>query len=194
MDNGPMKSNALPLISENYRAQQAQLHAQGNYGVMGEKHAGMVNAIIERMGVRHLLDYGCGSRCSLTRGLKALHKLTYQAYDPGVPKFASPPVPAEMVCCIDVLEHIEPDYLDAVLDDLRRLTEAILFATVATGPAGKTLSDGRNAHLTQQPMSWWAPKFFDRFEVQTIQVLSPKDFLVIGYAKSQIQTVNGGLA
>lgn len=153
----------------------------------------MVNAIIERLGVTHLLDYGCGSRCSLAKGLKSFHKLTYQAYDPGVDRFASAPVPAQMVACIDVLEHIEPVFLDAVLDDLRRLTEGVLFATVATGPAGKQLSDGRNAHLTQQPMAWWAPKFFERFDVQTIQVTSPKDFLVIGYAKSQLVAHDGKL-
>src|SRR5277367_5220633 len=193
MDTGIVKSNVLPLISDSYRRQQERLHSTGNYGVMGEKHAPMVNSIIERMGITHLLDYGCGSRCSLAKGLKSLHKLTYQAYDPAVERFASPPVPAQMVCSIDVLEHIEPVSLDAVLDDLRRLTEGILFATVATGPAGKWLDDGRNAHLTQQPMAWWAPKFFERWDVQTMQVTSPSDFLVIGYAKSQVQAPEGGL-
>jgi hypothetical protein len=161
---------------------------------MGERHAPMVNAIIERMGITHVLDYGCGSRCSLAKGLKALHKLTYQAYDPGVEKFAAPPIPAQMVCCIDVLEHIEPTYLDNVLDDLRRLTEGILFATVSMVPAGKTLSDGRNAHLIQEPMSWWLPKFWERFELQTVQMMEKGAFLVIAYAKSQIVGADGKLA
>ena len=67
-----------------------------------------------------------------------------QCYDPGVPEYADKPSPAEFVFCCDVLEHIEPEYLDDVLDHLEELTEKILFATVHTGPAGKILSDGRN--------------------------------------------------
>jgi len=33
------------------------------------------------------------------------------------------------------------------------------------GPAGKVLSDGRNAHLIQKPLSWWLPKLCERFEI-----------------------------
>lgn len=154
----------------------------------------MVSQIIERMQVDHLLDYGCGVNTNLAKNLKVSRKLTYQAYDPGVLRFSKPPVPAQMVACIDVLEHIEPDLIDNVLDDLKRLTEGILFATVCTVPALKTLSDGRNAHLIQQPMSWWLPKFWERFELQTIQVINDKVFMVIALAKSQIERPDGKLA
>ena len=84
-----------------------------------------------------------------------------------------------MVACIDVLEHIEPEYLQGVFDHLQDLTEVILFATVHTGPAGKTLSDGRNAHLTQQPMEWWLPHFMERWNIQTVQRTSKHGFYVI---------------
>lgn len=86
-----------------------------------------------------------------------------------------------MVACIDVLEHIEPDYLEDVLDHLESLTEVILFCSIHTGPAGKTLDDGRNAHLIQQPYTWWLPKLWDRFEVQSFQVTSPAEFFVIAH-------------
>ena len=33
------------------------------------------------------------------------------------------------------------------------------------GPAGKVLSDGRNAHLIQKPTSWWLEKFIKYFDV-----------------------------
>lgn len=151
----------------------------------------MVNSIIERLQVTHLLDYGCGSARSLFKGLHAPHKLTYQAYDPGVPQFSASPVPAEMVACIDVLEHIEPDFIDNVMDDLKRVTQAVLFATVATGPAAKKLSDGRNAHLIQKPMEWWLPKFWERFDLQSVMadgVTSRRGgggFIVVAYAKPQ---------
>lgn len=147
----------------------------------------MVNEIIERLGVTHLLDYGCGSRLSLAKALKCFHRLTYQAYDPGVAKFSAPPTPAQMVCCVDVLEHIEPDCINAVLDDLKRLTEAVFFGTVATGPAAKSLSDGRNAHLIQQPLKWWLPKFVERFDIQSVQTTA-NGFLVVAYASTTLVT------
>jgi hypothetical protein len=159
----------------------------------------MVARLIEQFQVKHLLDYGCGSRLSLYKNLKSSHKLTYQAYDPGVPQFSTDPVPAEMVCCIDVLEHIEPEYVDNVLDHLKALTEGLLFCTVCTVPALKTLPDGRNAHVTLQPISWWMAKLFDRFDVQSMTKLNNDDgndlgFMVIAYAKSQIELVDGSKA
>jgi hypothetical protein len=153
----------------------------------------MVSQIIERMQVDHLLDYGCGAQTNLAKHLKVNRKLMYQAYDPGVPRFSKPPVPAQMVTCIDVLEHIEPDLIDNVLDDLKRLTEGILFATVCVVPAFKTLSDGRNAHLIQQPMSWWLPKFWDRWDIQTVQTTSEEGFLVVALAQSQLERPDGKL-
>lgn len=122
--------------------------------------------MIDLMAVDHLLDYGCGHNLSLRENLKPVKEFRYQAYDPGVPEYADDPVPAEMVVCIDVLEHIEPECLEDVLDHLESLTERVLFCTVHTGPAGKVLPDGRNAHLIQKPSEWWLPKFMDRFILQ----------------------------
>lgn len=121
--------------------------------------------MIDLMEVDHLLDYGAGHNLSLLDNLKPERKFTYQAYDPGVPEYAGDPTPSELVVCIDVLEHIEPECLDDVLDHLESLTQRILFATVHTGPAGKILPDGRNAHLIQKPVEWWLPKFTERFEL-----------------------------
>ena len=88
-------------------------------------------------------------------------------YDPAIPKWSEVPDPHEMVACIDVLEHIEPEFLDDVLDDLKRLTIRLGFFSIHTGPAVKTLSDGRNAHLIQEPPKWWLPKIMDRFELRS---------------------------
>lgn len=128
---------------------------------------------------------------NLAKNLKVAHKVTYQAYDPAVARFSKAPLPAEMVACIDVLEHIEPEYIDNVLTDLVRVTEAVLFASVDMGPAVKTLTDGRNAHVLQRPMSWWLPKFMERFDVQTVQKTSEHSFFVICYAKPHIEYSDG---
>lgn len=155
------------LISESYREQQEALHNSKkiNYGTVGAQYGEVVGEMIDFLEVDTLLDYGSGKNLSLQTTLAPQRKFTYQAYDPGVPDYADDPVPAELVVCIDVLEHIEPDCLDDVLDHLESLTERILFATVHTGPAGKILPDGRNAHLIQKPVEWWLPKFTERFEL-----------------------------
>ena len=153
----------------------------------------MVSAIINKMEVSHLLDYGCGSQCNLAKHLKADHKVTYQAYDPGVPKFSRAPVPAQMVACIDVLEHIEPDRLDSVLDHICSLSEGIVFLSTTSAPAVKTLSDGRNAHLIQEPMSWWLPKIWQRWDLQTVQAMDEHSFFVIGMAKPRLESKEGTL-
>ena len=90
-------------------------------------------------------------------------------YDPGIKGKDSLPEPAQMVVCIDVLEHIEPDHLPAVLNHLKELTREVLYLTVACYPAQKHLADGRNAHLIIEPPSWWLPKLLERFHLESYQ-------------------------
>ena len=180
------------LITDEYRAAQEEMHARYTYGVASIKRAPLVTEILNRLEITHLLDYGCGKHTNLLKHIKPGHKLTYQAYDPGVPDFAGEPIPAQMVACIDVLEHIEPELLDNVLDHLQSLTELVVMLTIDSGPAGKTLADGRNAHLIQEPMSWWLPKLSTRWELQTVQRISDHSFYVIGYAlPRQIEGTDG---
>lgn len=168
-------------ITTAYRMEMERLHTTTEFGVMGGQYAPLVSQIVNKLRVTELLDYGCGKNTSLVKNLKAGHELTIQCYDPGVPEFAGEPMPMQMVACVDVLEHIEPECLDDVLDDLQRCTQVIGFFTVSTIPAEKTLSDGRNAHLIQQPPEWWIPKFMERFEIQTFQ-RTEGGFYVIVYA------------
>lgn len=170
------------LITPEYQKQQEYLHQTTNYGVVGREYGERVSTIIDLLEINHVLDYGAGHNLSLRETLKPKREIVYQAYDPGVPELADAPVPAEMVCCIDVLEHIEPDCLEDVLDHLEELTEVILFATVHTGPAGKVLPDGRNAHLIQEDMPWWLPKFWARWEIHSV-TRRPNGFEVIANAR-----------
>ena len=161
------------LITENYRQQNAQLHEQhANYGVASVMHAPDVAAIINQLGIDNVLDYGAG-KLGLIRTISerrlVRHKFDYRPYEPANPQYASEPEPADLVACIDVLEHIEPECIEDVLDDLQRVTQFVGFFTIATKPAMKTLPDGRNAHLIVQPMEWWLPKIWTRFEIHSVQ-------------------------
>lgn len=150
------------LITEGYRAEQQRLHDAGNYGTAALQWGEYVSALIEKLQVSTLLDYGCGSKRSLLKVMETDRDVLYQGYDPAVAAYSAK-APADLVCCIDVLEHIEPELLDNVLDDLAALSRPWAFLTIHTGPAAKVLSDGRNAHLTQKPPEWWLPRIMQRW-------------------------------
>jgi hypothetical protein len=157
-------------ISDDYLRQQQELHKNPNYGVASVHYARLVKDVIERSGAKSLSDYGAGKQY-LRRKLEELgvRGVEYRAYDPAFPEYG-PPRPADLTCCIDVLEHIEPEYLDTVLDELRAITPRFGFFTIHIHPAGKVLADGRNAHLIQQPSSWWLPRLCQRFEIDHLQL------------------------
>lgn len=145
---------------------QQKLHENPSYGVASIEYAPLVADVIEALGVKEVLDYGAGKGRLAGELRKYIRRpLGIRHYEPAMPEWSSPPAPAEFVACIDVLEHIEPELLDNVLDDLRRVVGRAGLFTVHCGPAGKVLPDGRNAHLNQHPAAWWMPKFFERFEL-----------------------------
>lgn len=168
----------MPLISEDYRSLNQKLHASNDqYGTSGKKWAKTIHQLAVSMQTMDILDYGCGKS---TLAINLPFKI--QQYDPAVPKFSAKPHPSDIVVCTDVLEHIEPENLDEVLNDLAGLTRKVAFLTVATRPAKKTLEDGRNAHLIQEGVEWWLPKLWQRFTIRNLQV-EDGEFVLVAEAK-----------
>lgn len=162
------------LISSDYRALNEQFHAQRpDYGTSGKRWAGIVQALRQEHKLLSVLDYGCGKRT-----LEAALCEPIQNYDPCIPGLDKPPTAADLVVCTDVLEHIEPDCIEDVLDDLKRLTGRMAFLTIATTPAKKNLPDGRNAHILCRPYTWWLPQLWERWQLLAFRDMGP-DFLVI---------------
>lgn len=148
------------LITPAYRELNKQLHdTHPTYGTSGVKHIATVLKLAEGINTKSVLDYGCGKGL-LGKGLP----FPIWEYDPAIEGKDESPRPAELVVCTDVLEHIEPDLLKPVLADLARCVKKVGYFVVHTGPAKKTLADGRNAHLIQKNADWWGKvlgKFFD---------------------------------
>lgn len=143
------------LITPAYCAQQKALHANPRgYGTRGDRWAPTVRHIAREYGASSILDYGCGQG-SLGRALRAYGEFTVREYDPAIKGKDQPPLFADLVACTDVLEHIEPDRLDAVLGHLRSLMRKVGWFVISTRPANKILNDGRNAHLIVEPADWW---------------------------------------
>jgi hypothetical protein len=163
------------LISPDYKKLNEALHTAGDYGITGSKWAADVLALSTRIGTKDILDYGCGQR-SLEKALG----FPIRNYDPCIAGFDAPPEPAKIVICTDVLEHIEPEYVDAVLDDLKRVTVNIGFFVIANRPARKILPDGRNAHLIQEGPRWWLPRLCQRFEIVQLNSLQGEFVVVVG--------------
>lgn len=153
--------NAPEIISKHYLEQNKILHQYNpNYGISGSRYKDHVLSLSQRYDSTDILDYGCG-KGTLSKSLP----FPINEYDPAIEGKDSAPKPADIVVCTDVLEHIEPDYLDNVLNDIVRCTRKVAYLVIATGPASKNLPDGRNTHLIQQKKPWWWKKLDPLFEI-----------------------------
>lgn len=155
----------MTTISEGYRAENARIHEKAEKygaGIATKQWYAQVPGIAASVKAMSILDYGCGKGML---GLQYPH-LMIDGYDPAIPGKDDPPEPSDMVTCFDVLEHVEPEYLDAVLEDLRRCARKLVFISVGTRPAKRTLSDGRNAHLSQHDANWWVDKLRLHWDMQ----------------------------
>lgn len=150
------------LISDEYKALQVKAHRdRPDWGQAGMANRDQVVEFCKHNGFSTLLDYGCGKghlRESLgTEGIAVTN------YDPGIPEFDARPEPHEFVVSFDVLEHVEPECVDAVLDDLKSLILKAGIFTVSTAPAKAILADGTNAHRCIRPKAWWLERLSERF-------------------------------
>jgi uncharacterized Rossmann fold enzyme len=167
--------NKPELISEDYRKLNEELHTDNlAYGVGGTKHIDVVLKLSKQLNSTSILDYGCG-KGYLAKGLP----FPIWEYDPAIPGKEISPRPADIVICTDVLEHIEPDKIHFVLDDLRRCTLKLIYLTIHTGPSSKFLSDGRNAHLLQKNKKWWKKKLDQYFYLAENSIISKSPMLYI---------------
>lgn len=163
------------VISAGYRELNARLHRDNlAYGVGGGKHAPVVLKLAEQLKTRSILDYGCG-KGYLAKSIP----FPIWEYDPAVPGKDESPRPADLVICTDVLEHIEPEALTFVLDDLRRCVQKVGYFVIHTGPSSKLLADGRNSHLIQRNAKWWRKKLAKFFALSNGSVIERPPLLFV---------------
>lgn len=155
-------SKPLPsLITSAYLEEQRRLHAGPKaYGQRGSKWADVVRGLITAYDVSSVLDYGCGAGSLKTALLQgdALPGVRISEYDPAIEGKDTWPLFADLVVSTDVLEHVEPHCLDAVLRHMRLLARKAVFVVIATVDTAHTLTDGRSTHLIIKPCEWWRAK------------------------------------
>jgi len=113
-----------------------------------------------------LVDWGCANGFLLDRletDFPSIQELA--GYDPGNSDYDV--VPAGTYDCLvscDVIEHFEPDQLDALLKLMQSKFSQAAFLIIACYPAKKTLEDGRNAHLIVENCAWWLDRIQQQFD------------------------------
>lgn len=162
------------LISENYRNLNAELHNRNaKYGGKGDAWKDRVLAYIQEVGAESYLDYGCGKMNLLNDIREAAPSVVCAGYDPVTAP--ATPEPADFVTCNDVLEHIEPELLDNVLEDIASKIKKRGLLVISQRLANKRLADGRNAHLIVEKTPWWVKRLKPFFtEIIEVEPIKPK--------------------
>lgn len=146
------------LISDHYVNQLYKLHHfKKSFGTAG-KYKGLQDWF-EKTQPKSLVDYGCGKGQLMFNLQEKYPACEFTGYDPGIDAFKELPTGTyDALICTDVLEHIEPKYIDNVLQHIQGLFNKSAFLIIDTVPARKFLADGRNAHLILADQEWWTSK------------------------------------
>jgi hypothetical protein len=147
------------LISPEYQALLQRQHSETKWGADTDyRHLSDVLRIATENRCASILDYGSG-RESLRRDVDriSLKNLPVACYDPGTDR-TDLPEPADLVVCGDVLEHVQPEKLDAVLEHIFSLANKAIFLVIALRQAKAPLVDGSPAHLVVEDSGWWIRK------------------------------------
>lgn len=145
------------IISSYMLMENKKLHTKG-FGGGGNKWCPRLNILINNSHMYKILDFGCGAGT-----LKPCLNAFVDEYDPAIPgKDTLPEKQYDLTVCTDVLEHVEPEYLENVLTWIKDHTEWAFFS-IATRPSNKFLSTGKNCHLILEDKDWWKARLEKHF-------------------------------
>lgn len=150
-------------ITEEYRALNKKLHQNNSgWGSSARLRVGGVQKLAAEQNVKTILDYGCG------KGLMKIQSgLEMDEYDPAIPgKDIVPDKKYDMVVCTDVMEHVEPECVDSVLNEINWLFDKCAYFIIYLVPAVHLLPDGSNCHRTIESAEWWMTKLKDIFQCE----------------------------
>lgn len=149
-------------ISREYADQLNQMHtAEKKKLGHGVEPPQKLVTLIESVGPKTILDFGCGKGNMLRAVQEKFPNTRVYGYDPGTIDYKEfPKETIDLIYSADVLEHIEPEFLDETLLDLF-LSAKIHYHNIACFPAKKRLPDGRNCHLIIEEPEWWLNRVKD---------------------------------
>ena len=148
------------MISEKYKKVLETIHESTPFGKRAKfpKH---LEKFIKDVKPTSMIDFGCGKGRLIDRIKEVYPDINVRGYDPGNTSFNSPiDKSVDLLMSTDVLEHVEPVYLEETLKFLSTKSRYV-YHQIACSPAKLILPDGRNAHLIIENQSWWRQKFLD---------------------------------
>lgn len=150
------------MITDAYRRLNRLAHEDPKYGRAARLHGALVQSVINRTKAKTLLDYGCGKQALRD----VIQKVVYAGYDPALPGLDARPSTADVVYCGDVMEHVEPEFVEAVLADVVGLARKAAVFVISCAEGNRRLPDGSLAHRSVHPPEWWRAKLepFGRLE------------------------------
>lgn len=148
----PMKSNNEQYITVNYKNLNNLKHKQvPTWGTTSAKYEEVVAKFCKSVEAKTALDYGCGKG-----KLNFPEEVEVRRYDPAIEEYQKcPENPADLVTCIDVMEHVEAEFVGPVLDHISKLTSKKAFFVISTRLAHHKLPNGWNTHRTVRAPDWW---------------------------------------
>ena len=142
-----------------------QEHLRRPWGDVGHRYSEHILELYHQYSCAHILDYGCG-QALLSKKIGDL--VPVDNYDPGIPAYSTLPQPRDLVVCVDVLEHIEPQCIHSVLAHLQSLTLKVAYVNISSVPARSSFPNGQNLHLIQEPLEWWLSQLSQYFTLGSV--------------------------
>ncbi len=194
-------------ISASGRADLEHCHRKWDwYGNNGEKYATAIPALIELVHACSVIDYGCGKGGAgwAMKYYCERENVSWRSYDPAFHE-ELPQIPADLVICTHVLEHVEPDHFSNTVHNLIALTNKALFIRVAdnsreTAPDGEELKRRRGLLIQESCEGWYATlvnelRKHDDENIQSIQPLDLRQLMFSGKVRytTTLPSLNGTL-
>lgn len=166
------------LITDEYRELNRELHERvPQYGCGDHAWAPFVLRLCSWLGPDSILNYGAG-KGTFKRRLGTYIDTPVREYDPAVDGISDIPYPADIVVCLDVLEHVEREKVSGVLRHLKHLTQKVLLVDISCKVGQKKLADGRPAHILVRPPHWWEEKLSSIGRVERLEA-SPDSYVAL---------------
>lgn len=143
----------MQTVTSLYAQRLKEHHASTKWGVTVATKISHIDIFAEENNVRSILDYGCGQGILKE---KLGHKYEITEYDAGISgKDILPSEVYDMIVCVDVAEHFEPDTVASNFKAMHDRVAKCVYMTISCEPAIGCFADGTNLHLTIKPPWEW---------------------------------------
>lgn len=163
MTTTPPAKPSLDARRERERGKYVALAAATGARYGATNHGAAAIPLVQRLKPRFVVDFGCG-RNDFIRALRRLG-IDGLGIDFAFPEADIPRAMhktglldgvADVVTSFDALEHLLPEDVDAVLEEMRRVarSRAHFVFSICTRLSRTTVA-GEGLHPTVQPLAWW---------------------------------------